>query len=383
MFDSKKLDSYFDGNNTFVSHRHKKSAFTFSWNRFIRLGFPCIAAALLGLMVVLPNIKKSAEIENNITLPRKNEMEKLHVEQVVMNSTDKKNRVSTVWSDNMDELEVGSDEIKISSPRAEIPSDNGLIKISSDIGFVNQKTKVLRLKDNVKITDEKGNIVNTSDATYEFETEYGYGDDEVQAEGNWGTLTAEKFNYDKNSGVLTLIGKTVIETTNGTLISHNQTKYFQNEDKTESEGKAMVKKDDKTLYADKITNYFSGGAKKELKKTEAVGNVEIVTPKGRVKGNRADYNLNTGAAEVFGNVNIITEKGVAKGSHAVYDSKRNTVDLYGDVVLEQGDNFMHGHHAHTDLNTSVSTMKADKTQGARVSGTFYNKRKAKNGEKTK
>ena len=58
MFDSKKLDSYFDGNNTFVSHRHKKSAFTFSWNRFIRLGFPCIAAALLGLMVVLPNIKK-------------------------------------------------------------------------------------------------------------------------------------------------------------------------------------------------------------------------------------------------------------------------------------------------------------------------------------
>ena len=83
MFDSKKLDSYFDEHNTFVAPRHKKSAFTFSWNRFIRLGFPCIAAALLGLMVVLPNIKKSVDIENNITLPRKSEMEKLHVEQVV------------------------------------------------------------------------------------------------------------------------------------------------------------------------------------------------------------------------------------------------------------------------------------------------------------
>ena len=382
MFDSRKIDAYFENvqSQNPVKNEYKRSAF--SWSRFVKLGFPCIAAAIFGVMIVLPNIKKSADIKDEITLPRKNEIEKMHAEQVVLNTTDKKNRVSKVWSDNMDELEAGSDEIRINKPHAEIPSDNGIIRLSADEGFVNQNTKILHLIENVKAVDERNNEVHTAEAVYEFDKEFGYGEKEIFANGNWGKLVAQGFNYDKNAQILTLLGKTEINTENGTLISHEKTEYFQTENKIVSIGKAIAKRDNYSLLADKIVNYLSGGAKKELVKTEAFGHVKIISDKGTAEANKAIYTAKNKNAELFGNVVIYTEKGKAKGEHAIYNQNDNTVDLYGNVVLEQGDNFMHGAHAHTDLNTSISTIKSDKKQGGRVSGIFYNKRKAENGKKT-
>lgn len=382
MFDSQKIDAYFEGKEKLVSRETKKVSVKFVWSRFIKLVFPCIAASLLGLMVVLPNIKKTADIKNDITLPRKNEMEQLHVEKVVLNSTDSKNRVSKVWSDSMDEVEAGSDEIKIASPHAEIPSDNGIIKLSSTVGFMNQKTKILRLDENVVAEDEKNNILQTPEAIYDFEKEYGYGDKEISATGEWGKLTAQGFDFDKNSKVLTLRGTTVVETKNGTLTSQEETKYFQAENKIVSIGKATAKKEKNTLHADKIINYISDSGKIELKKTEAFGNVEIFMEKAVVKGNRAEYDMNSGTAEILGNVVITTEKGTAKGDKAVYNAENNTIDLYGNVVLEQNGNSVRGNHVHTDIKTSKSTMVADKKQGQRIKGTFYTIRKAENGKKT-
>lgn len=382
MFDSRKIDSYFENAKAMSSSRGTDGQISFSWSRFVKLGFPCMAAAIFGVMVVLPNIKKSTDIKDELTLPRKSEMEKLHAEQVVLNATDKKNRVSTVWSDNMDEMESDSDEIKINNPRAEIPSDNGNIKLSAEEGFVNQSTKILRLHNNVNAFDERGNSVTTEAATYEFEKELGYGKKQVFAKGDWGNLEAQGFTYDKNSQVLTLFGSTIIKTENGTLESRKKTEYFQNENKIISIGNAVAKHENYTLKADKIINYLSAGTKKELLKTEAFGNVEIISDKGTAKADRAIYLSKTKNAELFDNVIILTPKGTAKGNHAIYNQADNTVDLYGNVVLEQAENFMHGSHLHTDLNTSVSTLKSDKKQGSRVSGTFYNKRKAENGKKT-
>lgn len=380
MFDSRKIDSYFEDSKASKPIYRKHSEL--SWSRFVKLGFPCIAAAIFGVMLVLPNIKKGVDIHDQITMPRKSEMEKLHAENVVLNTTDKKNRVSRVWSDTMDELEFNSDEIKINEPKAEIPSDSGMIKLSANEGYVNQTSKILRLVNNVKAIDERGNSVVTTEATYEFEKEFGHGKNSLHAEGDWGELSAEGFEYYKDSALLILLGLTAIVTENGTLISHEKTAYYQNENKIISTGKAVAKHGNYSLHADKIINYLTGGAKKELVKTEAFGRVEIFTDKGYAKANRAVYISEKQTSELFGGVTIYTAKGVAKGDHAIYNQIDNTVDLYGNVVLEQGDNFMHGNHAHTDLNTSVSTIKADKAQGSRVSGTFYNKRKAENGKKT-
>ena len=105
MFDSHKIDDYFDGEKPldvgYQTQKPQESGFY----RFAKLGFPCVAAALLGLMIVMQNIKKSIDLRDNITVPRKNEMDKLHMETTVFNMTDNKNRVNRLTADMVDEVE--------------------------------------------------------------------------------------------------------------------------------------------------------------------------------------------------------------------------------------------------------------------------------------
>ena len=346
MFDSHKIDAFFNGDKPFDNNQTENKPKTSVWLRFVKLGFPCVAAAILGVMVVLPNIKKSVDLRDNITMPRKNEMEKLHMEQTVYTATDNKNRVNTVTADSVDEVAPGSKEMKLQNPRGEIPADKGNIHIRADVGFFNQNNNILMLKDNVYAEDENGASVHTSQAFYDFEAERGYGNEKVYASGEWGTIEAAGFEYLKKEEVLVLTGNHTITTKDGVLSAEQETRWYQKENKTESVGKARVIQDKNTLYADKIVGYFNGKSKKEIEKIEAFGNVFVKTPKGTAAGDRG-----------------------------VYNPKTEKVNLYGNVRLEQNGNFINGSEAQTDLKTSISRITADKKKGGRITGTFYNKRK--------
>jgi hypothetical protein len=60
MVDSRKIDAYFDNETAFDMPKKsvKQISVLSRWQRFVKLVFPCFAALLLGIMVVLPNIKK-------------------------------------------------------------------------------------------------------------------------------------------------------------------------------------------------------------------------------------------------------------------------------------------------------------------------------------
>ena len=90
MFDSHKIDDYFDGEKSLEGQFDNNKLQTSGWYRIAKLGFPCVAAALLGLMIVMPSIRKSVDLRDNITVPRKNEIDKLHIESTVFNMTDSK-----------------------------------------------------------------------------------------------------------------------------------------------------------------------------------------------------------------------------------------------------------------------------------------------------
>ena len=79
MLDTKKIDSYFDGKKNLSLDSSAVMPKKISWRRVFKLGLPCLAAAIFGIMVVMPNIRKNVDLRDNITIPRKNEMEKLHI----------------------------------------------------------------------------------------------------------------------------------------------------------------------------------------------------------------------------------------------------------------------------------------------------------------
>lgn len=346
MFDSQKIDAFFNGEKPFDNEKVDDRPKVSNWLRFVKLGFPCIAALILGIMLILPNIKQVVDIQDNVTIPRKNEMEKLHIEETVFNSIDNKNRVSTVIADAVDEVSPASSSVQIKNPHGEIPSDNGIIKITSDIGFFDQETNILTLTTNVQAVMDDGNSVKTIEAFYNFKKDFGWGNENITINGNWGDIKAEGFEYYKADNVLVLKGNHTVTTKDGVLIAEQETKYFQNENKTVSVGNVKLKKDNNILYADKVIAYFKD--KTDLERVEAFDNVKVYTPKGTAKGNKGFYN---------------PEKAI--------------VELIDNVQLEQNGNIIKGQKAETNLTTSISTIYGDKKKGGRITGTFYNKKEDK------
>lgn len=349
MFDSHKIDAYFEGERPFDNAKTEDKPAVSGWHRLIKLGFPCLAAAILGLMLVMPNIKKSVDLQDNITVPHKNEMEKLHIEETVYYATDAKNRVSTITADSVDEVSPGAAEVKISNPRGNIPTDNGDIDIRADTGLFNQKSNVLNLQGNVEALHERGTKVTSQNAVYDFKAEYGYGNEHIKADGDWGNLEAAAFEFLKKENILVLKGKHIVTTGQGVLTAEKETRYFQDRHKSVSAGNVVVQQGDNILYADKLVAQYTPDNK--LKKAEAFGNVRVVTPKGKAFGDKGVYNPET-----------------AK------------VKLFGKVRLEQDGNIINGNQAETDLNKQISRITANKNKGSRITGTFYSKRKKNNGK---
>ena len=420
MLETSKIDSFFDGDAR-LEHKTEETPTVSKWARFVKLGFPCIAAALLGVMIVVPNIKKSVDLQDNITMPRKNELEKLHIEETVFSAVDNKNRVNTVIADSVDEIEPGSQKVKFQNPHGTISTDEGEIAVNADSGYFTQQENILELETNVKAVVHEKTTVMTEYAVYDFNKESGYGNKPVKAVGDWGTMNATEFAYDKKNGILTLIGHNEIISPKGTLTADKQTKVFQYENKTESLENATLKQNDNVVRADKIIAFFSDSARKELKRVEAYGNVVITTATEKAYGDEGYYDLQSGQLELFGqkklvsirreentltskhliayftkgkkpelirveamqNVNVTTPKGSASGNRGIYNPQTEMVELSENVRIEQNGNFIIGEHAETDLKTSISRIKGGKKTGGRISGIFYNKRKNKDGSETK
>jgi len=381
MFDSRKIDSYFEENHPQRRLETDNTPPQSKWLRFIKLFAPCFAALLVGLMVVIPNIKKSVDLNSDVTIPRKNEIEKLHIEDTVFNSVDNKNRVNTVWADSVDEVEPGSQKVKIINPRGYVPLDNGEININSQNGYFTRDTTVLELEDNVSAVINGKTTVTTQKATYDFKKEYGFGDMPVNAVGDWGTLQAKAFTFNKKRNQLNLKGYNQITTDKGILTAEKETRIYRNDNKSVSYGNATIQQAESSMRADKIIAYFSDKGKKQIKKLEAYGKAVITMEDKTLLADKVEvlFTLNAKneikTAYAYGNVQVITTKGTAHGKRGVYSPQAQKVDLYDDVVLEQNGNFIKGTHAQTDLSTSVSRITANEKNGGRISGIFYKRKK--------
>lgn len=415
MFDSQKIDSYFDGKHNLEPQTYIAEQGGVSWRRVFKLSLPCVAAALLGLMIVMPNIRKSVDLQDSITLPRKNEMEKLHIEQTVFSSTDNKNRINKLLADNVEETVAGSKIMDIANPRAAIPTDSGFVNISSQKGSFNQNDNILNLKNNVKAVVDGSTVITTSLVYYDFNNEKGWGDERVEAKGEWGTLEAKAFTFDKKTELLTLKGYNKIVGKGGTLSAQKETQVFQKENKTVSIGGAAVEKDGKTLKADKIIGYFSDSSNKDLVRAEAFGNVVVVSAGETATGKEGFYNPSTGEVILYGsssddknksgrvslhqgenvlyaekitaylakdgqknlqkvvalgNVKVITPGETAVGKEGHYNPEKGEITLYGDfltspdkkgyVTIKQGDNTLRAEKiiAYLDMNGKRDLQKA-------------------------
>lgn len=142
MFDFKKLDVFFAEDSLKKKGRENDRNIVRRTRavRLVKLLLPAVAAALAGLLIVLPGLQdRSGDLQLNIAKPKDGELEKLHMENTVFYVTDDANRVNNFTADTIDETEPGSKLIKLIRPEGLLPSsDDRWISVKSPVGFYDQ-----------------------------------------------------------------------------------------------------------------------------------------------------------------------------------------------------------------------------------------------------
>lgn len=211
MFDKEKLESFFNAKN----FQNKLETETNKRTKNIRrakLLLPCIAAALIGLLIVFPTLQQnSRDFSIDITRPKKGELEKLHMENTVFYITDKDNKVNNFTAQNIDETEPGSKLIQLTNPEGTLPGSNETwVNIKSPNGFFDQNENILRLEPKVDLFYSDGMDAQTQVMYYDFNKKEGYGNKPVQAQGVFGNLKSEGFRFYTEKNLLVFTGKTYI-----------------------------------------------------------------------------------------------------------------------------------------------------------------------------
>ena len=213
MVDYRKIDAFFNGETAF----EKKEASTLCRRarllRLAKLLMPSLAAVLIALLLLFPSLKDNDVVQSlDVTLPKKGELEKLHMEKTEFSITDKNNKISTFFSFFFDETKAGSKLLKIINPAGVLSvGENKFINIDSDIGYYNQAAQIIELKQNVVAVYDEGTTAETEYARYDFKANYGNGNQQVYAYGAWGKLWAEGFKYYQEKELIVLTGKSKVK----------------------------------------------------------------------------------------------------------------------------------------------------------------------------
>jgi len=348
LFDLKKIDSFFsdetslkkDDEAIFSNPRERKK-------RLIKLILPAVAAVLIGLLAVFPHLKSSQNnISFDITMPKKGELEKLHIESTRFYITDADNKISMLTADNIDETEPASKVVKLVNPKAKLPLKNGAFAdIKSTSGFFDQANNKVIMVDDVFINYNDETSISTKNFVFDFKTSKGEGSSKIKADGIYGSLESDGFRFNNRKNIFNLLGRTKIninhQPDNILIKAAKLVTLYKNEHKIIINGNASVHTGENTLFADIIEVFYrDAGRQPEIENLSANGNVCLISPKGTVYASRAFYRPQNGHVELFDN-----------------------------VIIEQGQNKLFGDYAQTNLNTGISKI-VSKNKTSRVHGTF-------------
>lgn len=377
MVDIRKIDEFFKGDKFLENPNPQKQSFRVRFLKGAKLIMPSLAAVLVGFMMLFPSLKNESVVSKlDMTRPKKGELEKLHIEQTEFSITDKNNKVSTLFADQVDETEPGSQLLKIINPKGVIPTGTAgqFINVDSKIGYYNQAKQFLQIEENVKAVYADGTTALTQYADYDFQKAFGSGNKNVYAYGDWGKLWSEGFEYYQPDELLVLTGKSKVMNTENTLWADKQIKYYRLQNRLEADNNVKVLNGSNTLYAEKVIGFMRADGKMAFERIEAYDNVRVVDDKNEMYADRMNAFMKPGKGrdiekiEAFGNVKIITQNGIAQGDYGIYHPDKSEIELRHNVVLLQNGNVIHGDKAVTNLKTSISRIMSDGKDKKRVSG---------------
>lgn len=408
-----KLDSFFDPKRI-KKHRDISVSKRGKMLRVVKITLPALSSMLIGLLVLWPTIKdKASDVEVDTKSPSLEDFEKLHMENTTFYMTDKNNKVNSIVSDVIDEVDSTQKLLELTNPKGFLPtSDDKTVVISSPKGFYNQHTKVLTLNEGVKMVYGVGVTALTNNVTFDSLSAKVFSVDEVTATGYFGDLQSEGFEYYKDDKYIIFNGKshTILKQDDVEKLKIDASKelfVYQTEKKVEAIGDAQAYDNEKKVLADKLVAFFDTAVsgKNELREFFAIGQAKMLQANSKLNADNIHYNSIANQAVATGNVmafdgknkvfsdrmeaffeadqqgvnkivrieipqnvKIVTDNGVVTAKTGIYYPDEQLVKLFDNVKIVQKKNVLHGQRAETDLKTGITRVLSGGK--SRVSGVF-------------
>ncbi|MBO5441421.1 MAG: LPS export ABC transporter periplasmic protein LptC, partial [Alphaproteobacteria bacterium] len=145
--------------------------------------------------------------------------------------TEKDNQFSVLKAHVVEEANPGTKVYDLTRPDAKTYDKGKVITLEAKHGVYTQETQVLDLKPQVVANYNKQMTIKTNSATYNFATEFGFGNEKVTGEGEKGSFEANKFTFDKNKGQMTLIENVYLKSGEIELTTPEKATLFLNDNK--------------------------------------------------------------------------------------------------------------------------------------------------------
>lgn len=339
MFETQKIDSFFNVDKNlldkeeeiFMSRRVKVV-------RFFKLFLPCLVALLLGLGVILFDVDNNADTALELADEEKLYFEKFRMKNTVFEITDKDGKFSVLKADVVEELTPGTKVYNLKHPSARSLDKGKTTTLVAKVGDYNQNTSVLDLKTDVVANYDKQMEIKTNSGTYNFATEYGFGNEKVVGNGEKGNFEADKFTFDKKNGIMTLIGNVYMKSGDTELRTPDKATLYRDENKLISTRATLTKGKD-VLKGDELTAFFKDTKKFDIEKVFSKGHTELYSEGKKAFADNGEYLASLGEMKLINNVKIIDASGyVATAKRGLYDLKKKTFTLENNVKIVKGTN---------------------------------------------
>jgi lipopolysaccharide export system protein LptA len=149
------------------------------------------------------------------------------------------------------------------------------------------------------------------------------------------TAEGDRGEYDVEAATFVLTGRAVkLTTEKHTITARDRLTYNSKIKVAQVIGDATVIEDKRKVRADRFVAHLKEEeGKTAMRKVEAFGNVIITTPSEVVRGDRGDYDAESGIATLTGNVRLTRGDNQLNGDRAIVNFKTNVSRVEGRVSI--------------------------------------------------
>ena len=177
------------------------------YSRFVgimKVALPSAAGLLLFLIVVMPLFRQQDDrFRIGINLLEESAVNTLNMTNARYYGSDDKGQPYSVTAANVRERPDDDPAVDLTAPQADISLvDGSWLSISARAGVYNRAAQQLNLEGNVSLYQDKGNEFHTSSALIDLEKGEAFGDEAVNSQGPFGSLSAAGFSMSETGKVV-------------------------------------------------------------------------------------------------------------------------------------------------------------------------------------